>query len=581
MRTETHIANDPDAQMAFLYQTGYRQHHPVGFLLYAMTLITFFGWYGLLSYLTYVTYQDYSEQQILHALRTFCAVFNIGFFWNLTLYWPYSIETLFYRRAPLGEANQVTVHFYHDDAPTNRQTSIFKATMTDASLKPDEPNAEKSTNTSSLPSSTTFPQTSWIPTVMTNTLNRLSFYVSKALMLIFAEKSIHSTLDDDDESNKLTPPTSQQQFKVEYCPVHTNPDDGSRYFVFLFRRYNYDKKQQMFVAGEFSIGKTFAEMKPRRIQNLDDFSRRYAVDQSKTRKELAEEESSSRGFRRSTKSSGSSNRTTIGSKEDNTEQSTMTLTVEEATGLSAAEVLHRRLIVGPNVIEMTKPALWNVFRQEISKPFYLYQFHILWVWGILVYWYMMLATCGVILISACTISWFRYRSAGVLYEVSHVEGTRTVLRDQDFVTLDQAEMVPGDIVQLEPGTIHSDMVLLTGEVIVDESGLTGEATPQAKLRIDLLSEEVYDRALHTRQTLSAGTKILETHQSIGLVTQTASFTRKGELLREVIAFRRHKAQYEKDLLYAMLFLFGYCAVVWSVVYFQSTSEKVFAWLIAL
>jgi hypothetical protein len=43
------------------------------------------------------------------------------------------------------------------------------------------------------------------------------------------------------------------------------------------------------------------------------------------------------------------------------------------------------------------------------------------------------------------------------------------------------ELVPGDVVLLEAGALPCDMVLLTGECIVDENMLTGESVPVRKV----------------------------------------------------------------------------------------------------
>ncbi|CAB9501884.1 Probable cation-transporting ATPase 13A4 [Seminavis robusta] len=530
LRLETHIRNDPNANTAQLYQTGYQKHHAVGNILYIMTLITFFGWYALLAYTTFLSYQnEASPEGIMHALQTFSLLYNLGFLWNLAFYWPYSIQSLFYRRSSLATANLVAVRY--------QQTTQGHRKDGNNNSKNNKPGEKNSDDNSLLHG--TFQPTRWVPPSITRTLNRISRALGVVMSWVFAA---------EDDSYKTSTTTDSM---MEYCTVHQNPEDGSRYFCFLFRRYNFDESQQMFVPGTWSIGKTFAEMKPPGVPNVDALAQGTMTKLYDTTATIPEENSL-----------------------DYSEG-------KAANGLTPEQVAKRRQVIGPNKIEMVKPSLWGMFRQEISKPFYLYQFQILWIWVTIQYWYMMIANWTVILISACLISWFRYRSASVLYALSNTDGYVTILRGEEFVELHQSETVPGDIVQLQPGVIHCDMVLLAGEAIVDESALTGEATPSSKSSVDLLSEEMYDPTIHKRQTLSAGTKILETHGGIALVTQTASFTRKGELLREVIAFRRHQVQYEKDLPYAVLLLVGYSIFLWLLVYFKASDVHVVAWYLGL
>ena len=52
-----------------------------------------------------------------------------------------------------------------------------------------------------------------------------------------------------------------------------------------------------------------------------------------------------------------------------------------------------------------------------------------------------------------------------------------VLRDGVFVVLPSKELVPGDLVVVQAGTLPCDCVLLRGECIVDENMLTGAWMP--------------------------------------------------------------------------------------------------------
>jgi magnesium-transporting ATPase (P-type) len=91
------------------------------------------------------------------------------------------------------------------------------------------------------------------------------------------------------------------------------------------------------------------------------------------------------------------------------------------------------------------------------------------------------------------------------------------------------------------------MLLLTGNAVVDESSLTGEATQQAKATIDPFSRRKYDPVEHKGQTLFAGTRVLECDSSLALEVRTASCPMKGELMRKVIAFRTHRLQLHIEL----------------------------------
>ena len=169
----------------------------------------------------------------------------------------------------------------------------------------------------------------------------------------------------------------------------------------------------------------------------------------------------------------------------------------------------------------------------------------------------------------------------MLYSLSHFEGVATVLRDGEFKDVDRAELVPGDILKVGLGISPCDGVLLTGEVVLDESALTGEATPQAKAPIDPNSRDEYDPVLHKRQTISGGTNVIECDDALVLVTRTASYTTQGKLLREILALRRHRLIFEEELPIAIMILTLFSTAYFIYVMFNSSDEPVVAWSLAM
>ena len=101
----------------------------------------------------------------------------------------------------------------------------------------------------------------------------------------------------------------------------------------------------------------------------------------------------------------------------------------------------------------------------------------------------------------------------------------------------------GDIVKVTPGVAHFDMAILQSQrLLVDESALTGEVHPVAKIPFDPSSSDgVYNSKLFKSSTVSAGTTVIECSEGEGLegvlaiVTETGSFTTKGELLSDVLS----------------------------------------------
>lgn len=156
------------------------------------------------------------------------------------------------------------------------------------------------------------------------------------------------------------------------------------------------------------------------------------------------------------------------------------------------------------------------------------------------------------------------------------------MRDGEKVTISNADVVPGDVVVLSPGLCYCDLVIIKADhIVVDESALTGEATPVVKAEIDsTMSENLYDPQLHKSHTLSAGTEILEVGESendLGLVLTTGSFTTKGQLLTEVLAYQRHKFKFDDEVKIVLIILVLYAIFLLCMVFYFLKEQWVYAW----
>ena len=142
-------------------------------------------------------------------------------------------------------------------------------------------------------------------------------------------------------------------------------------------------------------------------------------------------------------------------------------------------------IVGPNVLDLKKPTLLGMskafiflisfvvdsnkngmiltshaffhclfsflgsIKNEFSKSFYIYQNFLVWTWAPFWYYYMAIVNSCVRITGGLVVSIFQYTSDLDLYQLMVVSGEVEVLRDGGkVVTLNQTDVVPGDIVKL-------------------------------------------------------------------------------------------------------------------------------------
>lgn len=140
-------------------------------------------------------------------------------------------------------------------------------------------------------------------------------------------------------------------------------------------------------------------------------------------------------------------------------------------------------------------------------------------------------------------------------------------------------------VRLSPGYVNFDMAILRSDhIVVDEAGLTGEVNPIAKIPLDPLSPgAIYNPTTNNASTIFAGTTILECGNSEGLdgdmaiVTQTGSFTAKGELLSDVLSYERHLYKFDREIKLVLLILIVEAIILVAVTVRIIEGHRAYSW----
>lgn len=256
-------------------------------------------------------------------------------------------------------------------------------------------------------------------------------------------------------------------------------------------------------------------------------------------------------------------------------------------GLSEIDVQERRLVVGPNNIHVKRPNFLKLLYLNFSTGrFYVYQFYILWSWVPMYYYYMAIPYFIIIITGGVIVSIFEYQNKSGLFEFSRVCGSVETLREGKYTSIQQQELVPGDVVMIREGLCFCDMVLLEGSgLLVDESAQTGECTPVTKTAIDKQTRmEVYCPKKDKTQTILAGTTVIHCFDgnNLGLVVNTGSFTSKGELVREMTSFSRHQFKFDIEIEFVFMILIIYgliLSVISGFIFFPKS--WVFGWFYGL
>lgn len=143
-----------------------------------------------------------------------------------------------------------------------------------------------------------------------------------------------------------------------------------------------------------------------------------------------------------------------------------------------------------------------------------------------------------------------------------------VLRDGEWQELSTASLVPGDVFEVaENKTTPVDGVILSGNIVADESSLTGEPLPIRKFPLRNDDETQYDPIGASKiHTIFAGTTISQAQRTehdrpvTALVVRTGTATDKGELVKKILFPTRVSFVFDEQIKIVILILLC-CGVV--------------------
>ncbi|PIA13352.1 hypothetical protein COEREDRAFT_49342, partial [Coemansia reversa NRRL 1564] len=216
--------------------------------------------------------------------------------------------------------------------------------------------------------------------------------------------------------------------------------------------------------------------------------------------------------------------------------------LSKSGGLSERQALERQALIGENLVQVSVPSFVMGMARELRGFLYLYQLMCMWVWLYFNYWKMACVQLGVILISAVVKVIIRQHNERRIKRLAERRSDCRVLRDGEWVQTDTAMLVPGDVIMATDGMeLMCDGCVLGGEAVVDESALTGEATPVRKLPLPGGDSTFDIRAGAGRvHTVLAGTRIQQSSDGADggqttciLVLRTRTQTDKGRLVQRM------------------------------------------------
>ncbi|XP_032302478.1 probable cation-transporting ATPase 13A4 isoform X2 [Coturnix japonica] len=259
------------------------------------------------------------------------------------------------------------------------------------------------------------------------------------------------------------------------------------------------------------------------------------------------------------------------------------------SGLTCKEQSLRRVICGPNTIDVPVIPIWKLLIKEVLNPFYVFQLFSVCLWFAEDY---MEYAAAIIIMSLLSISLTVYdlRQQSVKLQrlvESHNNIMVTVCRNKEGIQeLESHHLVPGDMMVLKEGKalLPCDAILISGQCIVNESMLTGESIPVTKTQLpyadNLKPWRMHCAEDYKKHVLFCGTEVIQTKGDDrgvvkAVVLQTGFNTAKGDLVRSILYPKPMNFKLYRDALRFLMCLIALATIgmIYTVCVFALNGEE--------
>ncbi|KFO94121.1 putative cation-transporting ATPase 13A4 [Buceros rhinoceros silvestris] len=259
------------------------------------------------------------------------------------------------------------------------------------------------------------------------------------------------------------------------------------------------------------------------------------------------------------------------------------------SGLTCNEQNVRRVICGPNTIDVPVIPIWKLLIKEVLNPFYVFQLFSVCLW--FAEDYMEYATAIIIMsLLSIFLTVYDLRQQSIkLHRLveSHNNIMVTVCRNKEgFQELESHHLVPGDMLVLKEGKtfLPCDAILISGQCTVNESMLTGESIPVTKIQLPQADNfkpwRMHCGEDYRKHVLFCGTEVIQTKADDrgvvkAVVLRTGFSTAKGDLVRSILYPKPMNFKLYRDALRFLMCLIAFAAIgmIYAVCVFALNGEE--------
>ncbi|WAR14557.1 AT133-like protein [Mya arenaria] len=227
---------------------------------------------------------------------------------------------------------------------------------------------------------------------------------------------------------------------------------------------------------------------------------------------------------------------------------TLMTSLENHKALTRLQQAHRRMLYGNNSVEVEVKSYWKLLIEEVLNPFYIFQLFSIVLWTTDQYYVYALCILVISLISIIISLYQTKRQMVTLHNMVKTDATTISVDrgDSCYETIPVTDLVPGDII-----AVPSQGCTMTCDAV---------SLPVTKTAIAVHDQqEVYSPTEHKRNTVFAGTKVLQTRFYGGrkvpaVVIRTGFNTAKGELVRAILFPKPLGFKFYRDAMRFIMFL---------------------------
>lgn len=261
-------------------------------------------------------------------------------------------------------------------------------------------------------------------------------------------------------------------------------------------------------------------------------------------------------------------------------------------------------LFGQCLIEVPQKPIYNIMMDEVLTPFHLFQYLSIWLLVKEDFISYAIVIAVITFYSICIEIYEGIESHRELQETASYRCSVVVIRENKEFLISSDKLVPGDLVIIpQKQVLPCDMVLMSGQCVVNESMLTGESYPVIKTPLQKGMTSQYNPIKHKTCTLYGGTEILQTiknrndafndtqflnnmslsiddrikTKTTGLVVRVGFQTLKGGLIKDILFNDKYMLEFIQECQYFVFFmiilaLIGFCVTIPSFIKHHFTTE---------